>query len=320
MFTTLIISSFILTIIFALFSQKIFLKKNMFDKINERSSHNTIATRSGGTAFFGVLSIISIFYYINGITLYDFSILVPLSILFLVGIYDDLFEVDFKLKFIFQIIVAKIIIDNGFIIDNLHGVFGLFEINRILAQIITMFIIVSIINAINFIDGIDGLAISVGLLFIASFEFFSANNSSFYGLSAIAIFSLIPLYYFNFRKTKKIFLGDSGSYLIGGLISVYVLNILSQNYIIKTDFDIHKIIFVISILIYPIVDLIRIFTIRIYNGKSPFLADKSHIHHILNRYYKSHFKTTSLIMIVSSLVIILSQLILNQKLVFLYLI
>lgn len=319
MFTSLIISSFILTIIFALFSQKIFIKKNMFDKINERSSHNTIATRSGGTAFFGVLSIISVFYYINGITLYNFSILVPLSILFLVGIYDDLFEVDFKLKFIFQIIVAKIIIDNGFLIDNLHGVFGLFEINRILAQIITMFIIVSIINAINFIDGIDGLAISTGLLFIASFEFFSATNSSFYGLSTIAISSLIPLYYFNFRKTKKIFLGDSGSYLLGGLISVYVLNILSQNYMIKTDFDIHKIIFVISILIYPIVDLIRIFTIRIYNGKSPFLADKSHIHHVLNRYYKSHFKTTSLIIIVSSLVIILLQLILNQKLVFLYL-
>ena len=106
------------------------------------------------------------------------------------------------LKFIFQIIVAKIIIDNGFVVDNLHGLFGVFEINRIIAQLLTMLIIVSIINAINLIDGIDGLASSITLLFIFSYESFASINTDFRFLSIIIITSLIPLYYFNFRKKK----------------------------------------------------------------------------------------------------------------------
>ena len=136
----------------------------------------------------------------SGYEIYDFSIIIPLSILTLVGFYDDLYNVDFKLKFIFQIIVAKIIIDNGLIIDNLHGVLGLFEISRIFAQLLTIFIIVAIINAINFIDGIDGLAISVGLFFIISFEYFAKMSTGFSLLNIIVISSLLPLYYFNFRK------------------------------------------------------------------------------------------------------------------------
>ena len=75
----------------------------------------------------------------------------------LIGLYDDVYNLDFKLKFIFQIIAAKIIIDSGLIIDNFHGLFGIYEINRVSAQILTIFIICLIINSINFIDGIDGL-------------------------------------------------------------------------------------------------------------------------------------------------------------------
>ena len=91
----------------------------------------------------------------------------------LIGLYDDVYNLDFKLKFIFQIIAAKIIIDSGLIIDNFHGLFGIYEINRASAQILTIFIICSIINSINFIDGIDGLAASIVIFFISSFEFFS---------------------------------------------------------------------------------------------------------------------------------------------------
>jgi len=253
--------------------------------------------------------IISIYCYLNGIEIFNFSLLVPLSIVFLVGIYDDFHGVDFKLKFIFQIIVAKIIIDNGLIIDNFHGFFGIFEINRVLAQLVTIFIIISIINAINFVDGIDGLLISISLMFIISYELFASVNTDFYFLSLIITSSLIPLYYFNFRKTKKIFLGDSGSYLLGGIIAVYVLNILSVGYRIRPEFDINKIIFLVSILIYPIIDVIRIFTLRLMNKKSPFIADKNHIHHNLLKYKKSHFKTTLLICCFTIFTIVFIQLI-----------
>ena len=309
MILPVIISSFFLSILTLSFSQKLFLRKKIFDEINLRSSHNSIATRSGGLSIYIVLIIISIYFYINSIEIFNFSILVPLSILFFVGIYDDFYKVDFKLKFIFQIIVAKIIIDNGFIIDNFHGFFGLYDINRIIAQLFTLFIIVSIINAINLIDGIDGLLSSITLLFIIAYEFFASVNTDFYFLSLIIITSLIPLYYFNFRKTKKIFLGDSGSYLLGGIIAVYVLNILSVGYRIRPEFDINKIILLVSILIYPIIDVIRVFTLRLMNKKSPFIADKNHIHHNLLKYNKSHFKTTFLICCFTIVTVVFIQLI-----------
>jgi len=290
------------------YTQRVFLKKKLTDVINARSSHSSAASRSGGVGVFLTLFLVSLYYYLSGYEIYDFSIIIPLSILTLVGFYDDLYNVDFKLKFIFQIIVAKIIIDNGFIIDNLHGVFGLFEISRIFAQLLTIFIIVAIINAINFIDGIDGLAISVSLLFIISFEYFAKTKTGFSLLNIIIVSSLVPLYYFNFRKKNKVFLGDSGSLLLGGVISVYVIFILSNNYIIKNEYDLHKIIYVISILSYPIVDIIRIFFLRIIQGRSPFMPDRNHIHHIILDKLKNHFYTTFLILLSSVTLLIFLQL------------
>ena len=190
----IIISSFFLSILTYYYFQKIFFKKKIFDKINLRSSHNSIATRSGGLSVFLVLMIISIYFYLNGIDIFNFSILVPLSLLFLIGIYDDIYGVDFKLKFIFQIIAAKIIIDNGLIIDNFHGFFGVYEVNRVIAQLITIFIIISIINAINFVDGIDGLLISISIIFMASYEFFASVNTDINFLSLLVISNLIQLY------------------------------------------------------------------------------------------------------------------------------
>ena len=117
----LIISSIFFSSLFIFFFQKLFFKKNIIDKINDRSSHNVVATRSGGIAIFSSLFIISTFNYFNSIEIFDFSLIIPLSILLVVGLYDDIYKLDFKLKFIFQIIAAKIIIDNGLIIGlNLY--------------------------------------------------------------------------------------------------------------------------------------------------------------------------------------------------------
>ena len=302
----LIGSSIFLSSLFIVFFQKLFFKKNIIDKINDRSSHNVVSTRSGGIAIFSSLFIVSTFNYFNSIEIFDFSLIIPLSILLVVGLYDDIYKLDFKLKFIFQIIAAKIIIDNGLIIDNLHGILGIFELNRVISQLITIFFIVAIINSINFIDGIDGLAISVVCLFIISFEFFSNSSSSLYYLSLIIISSLIPLYYFNFRKDKKVFLGDSGSLFLGTFISIYVLKILSQDYLIKLEYDMNKVLFVLSILVYPIVDIIRIVILRLKEKKSPFEADKRHIHHLVLRWAQSHF-TTTLVITISSILFMVSM-------------
>ena len=299
----LIASSIMLSIFLSITMQRYFLKKNIVDSIKERSSHVSLATRSGGISIFLSIFLISIFYYLTGYEIFDFSLLIPLSILALTGMYDDVYEIDYKLKFIFQIIAAKIMIDNGLIIDNLHGILGLFELNRMIAQGLTIFVIVAVINSINFIDGLDGLAITITILFILSFEFFSNSITPYHYLSQIILSALIPLYFFNFKKKNKIFLGDSGSLLLGGIVSMYVIKILTNNYVIKPEFDLHKIIFVFSILSYPIIDITRIFFHRLYNKKSPFQPDKNHIHHLINNRLKNHFKT--LIFILVSYLVIL---------------
>ena len=231
-----------------------------------------------------------------------------MGLLTIVGLYDDIYNVDFKLKFIFKIIAAKIIIDNGFLIENLHGVFGIFELNRIIAQLLTIFIIVAVINSINFIDGVDGLAISIVSLFIILFEFFSISLTPFRNFSIILLISIIPLFYFNYKKKRKVFLGDSGSLLLGSVCSIYIIHILTNDYIIKENFDLHKIVFVVSIFGYPIIDIIRIFFLRILKGRSPFVADKNHIHHIILRKVKSHFLTVLILILSSVLASILLRL------------
>ena len=305
----LVVSSILISILFIVFFQKLFYKKNIIDKINDRSSHSVKATRSGGLAIFSTLFLISVYFYLTGYDIYEFSILIPLSILATFGLYDDIHGVDFKLKFIFQIIAAKIIIDNGLIIDNLHGFGGLYEISRITAQLITVLVIVAIINSINFIDGVDGLAITNVTLFMFGFEFFSFEQTSYSNLSIILIASIIPLYYFNFRKKNKVFLGDSGSLFLGGIVSVYVIRILTQDYIIKPEYDLHKVLFVVSILFYPIIDIIRVFFLRLIKGRSPFHADKNHIHHLILKKIKNHFLTTLLISGLTIFTMLLFQLI-----------
>jgi UDP-GlcNAc:undecaprenyl-phosphate/decaprenyl-phosphate GlcNAc-1-phosphate transferase len=304
---SILLLSFSLSIFFIIMLQKFFIKYDLVDDINKRSSHNVIATRSGGLGLLLTIFIISSYHYFLGDTIYDFSIIVPIGLLAVVGLYDDIYKVDFKLKFIFQIIAAKIIIDNGYIIEDMHGVFGIFELNRMIAQLLTMLIIVAVLNAINFIDGIDGLAITIVSIFIILFEFFSKNGTPFINFSSLVIICLLPLYYFNFKKSNKVFLGDSGSLLLGTVSSIYIIHIMTNDYVIKDNYDLHKILFVISIFVYPITDLTRVFFLRIISGKSPFIADKRHIHHLIFKKVKNHFLTVIIISLITLLAALLIQ-------------
>tara|TARA_B100000579_G_scaffold428682_1_gene439259 strand:+ start:1644 stop:2585 length:942 start_codon:yes stop_codon:yes gene_type:complete len=304
---TLAAIAFVISIIIINVSQRAFLSNKVVDEINHRSSHTTTATRTGGLSIAATIISLTFYFYLFGSDIYNFSLLIPLLILLSIGLYDDVYNVDFKLKFIFQIIAAKLIVDSGLIVDNFHGLFGLFEINRLIAHMITIVIIVAIINSINFIDGIDGLAITIVALFIMLFEAFSSTNTPYIYLSTITVLAIVPLYYYNYRKKNKVFLGDSGSLFLGGLVSIYVLHILSNDYIIQDKFDINKIIFVFSILPYPIIDFTRIFFKRIINRRSPFLADKNHIHHKLLNYFSSHIVVVSIIISSSIIIFLLSQ-------------
>ena len=290
---------FILSGILTYITQKIFIYYKKFDDFNHRSSHKTLATRTGGIGIFATLLIVSSYYYFNKIELFDYSLFIPLGIMFIVGVYDDFYHADFKLKFLLQIIVAKIIIDQGYVISNYHGLFGLYEVPWILAQLSTVFVFLVIINAINFIDGIDGLAISEVIKTILLIEFFSASKTALTPLALLLIISLLPLYYFNFKKKGKVFLGDGGSLLLGTILSIYIFYVLEHQYVIKNNIQINKVLFAILIVFYPLLDLLRVFIIRIKNGRSPFLADQSHLHHYIVKKTDSVIITILLIEFVS---------------------
>ena len=293
---------FILSGILTYCTQKIFIHYKKFDDINHRSSHKTLATRTGGIGVFATVLLVSSYYYFNTIELFDYSLFIPLSIMFIVGVYDDFYHADFKLKFLLQIIVAKIIIDQGFVISNYHGLFGLYEVPWLLAQLSTVFVFLVIINAINFIDGIDGLAITEVIKTILLIEFFNAGDTALSPLALLLVVSTLPLYYFNFKKEHKVFLGDGGSLLLGTIISIYVFYTLGSDFEFKPEFTINKALFAVVVLLYPLVDLLRVFIIRIKNGNSPFRPDQNHIHHFLiNRKY-SQFKTLLIIEVISTII------------------
>ena len=291
---------FILSGILTYFIQKIFIYYKKFDDFNHRSSHKTLATRTGGIGVFLTLFSVSLYFYFNNIILFDYSLFIPFGIMFIVGVYDDFYNADFKLKFLLQIIVAKIIIDQGYVISNYHGLFGLYEVPWLLAQLSTIFVFLVIINAINFIDGIDGLAITEVIKAIVLIEFFSITQTPLTPLYTLLVFTLIPLYFYNFKKKRKVFLGDGGSLLLGTMVSVYVFYLLGDKFEFKAEYEINKVVFGIMVILYPLVDLLRVFILRIKEGKSPFNADQNHLHHLLINKGISH-KLIVLIVSISSL-------------------
>lgn len=283
----LLLSTAVLGVGFNVLFQWIFIKRKKFDPIKARSSHNTLATKTGGIALFSTLFLTTLYFYFTQNEIFEFSLLIPLSIIFVIGVYDDFYEADFKLKFFIQIIVAKLFIDNGFLINHYYGLFGLQEIPHLLAQLTTVFVFLILVNAFNFIDGIDGLAISFAVFALLGFEFLNLSTA-LTSLNTICIGGLFSLYYFNFKKEKKIFLGDAGSLFLGSLVALNAFHYLDPIQIVKSG---NRVLLSVAVLFYPLVDLLRVFIIRISQKKSPFVADKNHIHHIFARKLKSHKKT-----------------------------
>ena len=310
---SVLVAAFVLATLLHYGVQKLFIYHKRFDDFNHRSSHKTLATRTGGIGIFLTVLIISLYYYFQWIELFDYSLFIPLGIMFVIGVYDDLYNADFKLKFLLQIIVAKILIDQGYVISNYHGLFGLYEVPWLLAQASTVFVFLVVVNAINFIDGIDGLAITEIIKIILVFEFFSKGLNALVPLGLLIIASILPLYYFNFKKKRKVFLGDGGSMLLGTLCMIYVLEILGEKFIFQPKLLINKTLFVILVLIYPLFDLLRVFILRIRMGKSPFSADKNHIHHILSSKYRINSINTLLIINLVSITIFLLTVIIYNK-------
>jgi len=273
--------------------------KKLLDKPNQRSSHKKVTPTLGGIAFYFTL-MFSLFFlkdYDNSSVVYN--ILPGLTILFIFGLKDDLVVLSPTAKLIAQVTATLFILANSsFHIDSLNGFLGIYELPQYASIIISSFIMIVIINAYNLIDGIDGLAAGIGIIIsgINLIIYYFLEIDFYFYLSLIVIGTLSAFLRYNLSRYNKIFMGDTGSLIIGFIISIFTIKLLTLNEQIVASnlpFLIENLPLVaLGILIVPLFDTFRVFSIRLFNKKSPFSADRNHMHHILIDLGFSHIKSS----------------------------
>jgi UDP-N-acetylmuramyl pentapeptide phosphotransferase/UDP-N-acetylglucosamine-1-phosphate transferase len=278
--------------------------KNLMDNPNIRSSHLRKTPTLGGVSFFYTL-IFALFFLNPWSNDQEAIYLIPsLTILFIIGLKDDLVVLSPYTKLVAQFISIVFVISNeSFMIHSLNGFLGIENIPVYVYYIIAGVIMLTIINAYNLIDGIDGLAAMVGIviLIIYSAIFYMTEEYFFLLLSITLNGCLIAFLKFNLASNEskeKIFMGDTGSLIVGFIISILTLKFLalSPEKYDSLPFLIENIpLIAISILIVPLFDTARVFTIRLASKKSPFSPDRNHTHHILIDYFKLSHKKASFI-------------------------
>jgi UDP-GlcNAc:undecaprenyl-phosphate GlcNAc-1-phosphate transferase len=218
------------------------------------------------------------------------------TIIFFLGIKDDILILNPLKKFLVQLAAAAILIHLGGIrINSMHGLFGITTLPQTVSLFLTYTTMIVVINAYNLIDGVDGLAGSLGLLTMAVFgAYFSYIGLSAYALLAFAMAgSLMAFLYFNFNPAK-IFMGDSGSLLLGLVNAILVIKFIQVADHVPDALPAgSSVAIAMSILIVPLVDTLRVFSIRIARGRSPFSPDRNHIHHLLLRRGLNHKQVTA---------------------------
>lgn len=270
-------------------------KKNLYDIPDERKHHtNPVASLGGVGIFAGFLlaSLLSIQGFLNPEFQYYFA---AALVIFFLGLKDDLMVLSATKKFIGQIIAASILIHLGGIrIDSMHGLFGIEDVSEGFGLALTYLTIIVVTNSFNLIDGVDGLAASLGILSMIVFGiyFFIIGYQAYSLLSFSMAGSLVAFMIFN-HQPAKIFMGDSGSLMIGLINSILVLKFINVADSPLVSVPVTSAVAVgFAILIVPLLDTLRVFSIRILKGNSPFTPDRNHVHHLLLDRGLSHAAVT----------------------------
>ncbi|WP_080056054.1 glycosyltransferase family 4 protein [Spirosoma aerolatum] len=276
--------------------------KSLMEKPGERRAHSTPTPTFGGIAIFAGL-LISYFLWpnIDQTEIYRTNLSIAgMTILFFIGIKDDLVGIDPAKKIMFQVLAAMILIFFGDLrIDYLYGIMGFHHVAEIVGILLTCFIFIALTNAINLIDGIDGLAGGIATIASGTFGgwFLMTNHFSMACLAFTLAGALLGFLRFNFSKTSKIFMGNTGSLIIGFMLAFFAVRFVSLNasYRYEPTAFFNAPILAIVVLIIPIFDTLRVFLVRILAGRSPFSADRNHMHHILLDNGLSHIGATAVL-------------------------
>lgn len=304
-----LIGSFLLTFYLIPKIIRVVNHKELMDHPNARSSHKQLTPTFGGISFYVVLILALLFFgkHVDDENI-SLNIIGGITILLFTGLKDDLVVISNFSKLIGQISAVCVFLFLTDYMDlNFFGAFGLGEMSGVFGFGFMLLVMLSIINSFNLIDGIDGLAASVGVITLSLFGiiYYHIGETLFSVISFSLVGALIAFLRFNFSKEKKIFMGDTGSLILGFIVAVMSVKFLSLE---VADYEVLSIapqnaIFILAaILVFPFFDMLRVFILRILNKKNPLLADKNHTHHILLNLGNSHTKSSALI-VVSSIVI-----------------
>jgi UDP-N-acetylmuramyl pentapeptide phosphotransferase/UDP-N-acetylglucosamine-1-phosphate transferase len=279
------ITAFIITFLAIPSIIKVAVIKNLFDEPGERKAHKSSIPTLGGLAIFAGV----VFSFAFWSAEFNFQstqyIIAALIVMFFIGIKDDIVDLPASKKFYGQLIAAIIIVLFANIrLTSLYGILGVYQLNYAFSLVLSLFTILVIINAFNLIDGVDGLAAGIGAIaaFTYGLWFYNYNQIALCILSFTLFSSLLAFLVYNFSPAN-IFMGDTGSLTIGLILSVLTINFIELSYD-TTPFNFpfkSSPALAVAILILPLFDTLRVFIVRIMNKRSPFMADRNHMHHML---------------------------------------
>jgi len=289
--------------------------KHLFDVTNDRKVHITSTPTLGGISIFMAISITTAILTVGHPAAGNQILYASMIMLFFVGIKDDIIYIAPHTKFFIQLLVAFMIVILGdYSITNFEGILGIHKVPPIIGYSFTIAFIVLMINAYNLIDGIDGLAgimgITVSLFFGA--WFYMNGLYSLAILSTAVVGSLLGFLRFNiYGREYKIFMGDTGSLLLGLLMAMQVIWFLQHNLSPTIPYPVNAAASIaLAVVAIPLVDTFRVFTLRIVRNQSPFHPDNNHIHHRLLIFLPKHLHC-SLSITAGNLFIIFTALLLS---------
>ncbi len=282
--------------------------KKLYDVPDARKIHDAPIPSLGGLGIFAgfVMASLTIIPFTDAADFQYFF--AAFFVIFFLGLKDDILDISPVKKFIGQVLAAFLIIYKGNIqIQSMHGFMGIDQLPPMFSLIFTYLTIIVIINSFNLIDGVDGLAGSLALMAATIFGtyFYMVDMLPYAILSFATAGSLVAFLIFNFQPAK-IFMGDTGSLLLGLINSILVIKFINVVNLPDTAMPIQAgPAMGFAILMIPLLDTLRVFGIRIANRRSPFSPDRNHIHHILLDRGLSH-RTITLALVSVNLVVIIA--------------
>lgn len=273
-------------------------RRKLTDDPDQRSSHKISTPSMAGVSFFITLIFVLILINVWDIDGIGINLIGALTIIFALGLKDDLIVSTPKAKIGGEILaIFFILFCNCMQITSLEGFLGIYNIPLVISYALSILMILTIINSYNLIDGIDGLASTIGIAIFSVFGFiFFMTGLYFYAMICLSLLGILLAYLrYNLSSTKKIFMGDTGSLIMGFCIGFLSLKFFSMDASLLTGLSFmpeNKLVVIAALLFIPLFDTFRVIGVRLINKKSPFSPDNNHIHHILIDSGLSHFKAS----------------------------